>query len=591
MCAMLGYTRDELVGLQAADIVAAEEAEHVDTALREIQGRDGHHREWRLRRKDGSTFPADVVATQFPDGTLLAMVRDVTEAQACIEQQGLAERIAQDEQQFTDTMIESMPGVVYFYDADGRFRRWNRNFEAVTGYTAAEIAGMHPLDFFTGEGRARVSARIAEVFASGESSVDAPLVAKDGSATEYHLTGRRTTFEGQDCLVGVGVDISQRTRAEAALREAELRFHTLFAHTPAGVVVIDPDTLTIVEANARAAQQLGYTLEEFCGLGIADINVIHSRIDARRRVERVLAAGPVQFETQQRTKSGEVREVLVSAQPLELGGRRMIHAVYLDVTEQKAVEAEREMRERAEAADRLKSAFLATMSRELRTPLNSIIGFTGVLLQGLAGPLNTEQQKQLEMVRTSGRHLLALVNDVLDISKIEAGQIEMVTAAFDARHSIAKIADLVAPAAAKAGLSLRVTIDPAVGGLLADERRFEQILLNLLGNAIKFTERGEVAIEAGVVEATPSNDLPTRGWLQVRVVDTGIGIRDEDLPKLFQPFRQVDSGLARKYEGTGLGLAISARLAELMGGTLEAQSRWGVGSIFTLTVPLEAAAQ
>jgi len=224
-------------------------------------------------------------------------------------------------------------------------------------------------------------------------------------------------------------------------------------------------------------------------------------------------------------------------------------------------------KEAAEAADRTKSAFLATMSHELRTPLNSIIGFTGIVLQGLAGPLTGEQSKQLGMVRDSSRHLLALINDVLDISKIEAGELSVARAPFDLAASIGKVGGIVRPLAEKKGLSLDVTVAPDVGRMTGDSRRVEQILLNLLGNAIKFTPSGGVTLDVSLLAGGTSDLAPETGsTVCLRVTDTGIGIKPEDMAMLFKPFRQVDSTLARNHEGTGLGLAICRRLAELMGG-------------------------
>jgi signal transduction histidine kinase len=218
----------------------------------------------------------------------------------------------------------------------------------------------------------------------------------------------------------------------------------------------------------------------------------------------------------------------------------------------------------------------------LRTPLNSIIGFTGILLQGLAGSLNPEQTKQLGMVRNSARHLLALINDVLDISKIEAGQLQVAREPFDLRDSITKIVGLVMPLAEKKGLALRVELPQEPGRIVSDPRRVEQILLNLLNNAIKFTEVGEVTLKA---ELVPDINRTPHSVLRVAIADTGIGIKPEDLATLFQPFRQVDSGLTRNHEGTGLGLAICRRLANLLGGDIHAESVWQQGSKFTLTLP------
>jgi len=237
----------------------------------------------------------------------------------------------------------------------------------------------------------------------------------------------------------------------------------------------------------------------------------------------------------------------------------------------------REAKERAEAADRIKSAFLATMSHELRTPLNSIIGFTGILVQGLVGPLNDEQKKQLGMVRDSSNHLLELINDVLDISKIEAGQLEVTAQRFDLREALEKTIRSLGPLARKRGIDLELRLAPEVGSLVGDRRRVEQIVMNLAGNAIKFTEQGGVTVDCRVQGPE----------VEVRVRDTGIGIGPEDLGLLFRPFHQVDSGTTRKYEGTGLGLSICKRLVELMGGRIWVISAVGEGSTFSFALPLQ----
>ncbi len=385
------------------------------------------------------------------------------------------DRALRDAQHLADTMNESIPGVIYFYDSQGNFLNWNKNFELATGFSSAEISQMRPRDFIATADRSRVDRRIEEVFTAGDSAIEAGLLSKDGRSTPYFFTGRRVTFDGKPCLVGVGIDVSARKLAE---REAMGRLQ-------------------------------------------------------------------------------------------------------------------------AEAADRVKSAFLATMSHELRTPLNSIIGFTGIILQGLAGPLNVEQTKQLEMVRGSARHLLALVNDVLDISKIEAGQLEISREPFDVQRSLNKVLAIVEPLAAAKGLELAVESPAELGEAIGDERRFEQILLNLLSNAIKFTDRGRVTLAAEPIadyrpdredrpcDGSEPSQPPSSPALRLRVSDTGIGIKPENLSCLFQPFRQIDSGITRTHDGTGLGLAICSRLTRLMGGEISAQSEWLQGSTFTVTIPME----
>ncbi len=232
---------------------------------------------------------------------------------------------------------------------------------------------------------------------------------------------------------------------------------------------------------------------------------------------------------------------------------------------------------RAESADRMKSVFLATMSHELRTPLNSIIGFSGILLQGIPGPLNDEQRKQLGMVQSSARHLLALITDVLDISKIEAGQLEVECKPFDVPDAVRAVVSSLNAQAHQKGLRMTVTVHDEVNVVHGDNRRFQQVLLNLLGNAIKFTDAG--GVDLVVCKEGPDDLLAV-------VTDTGIGIPEEHLESIFLPFTQVADGTNKKYEGTGLGLSISRRLVERMGGRMWATSDVGSGSTFRFTVPV-----
>jgi signal transduction histidine kinase len=230
-----------------------------------------------------------------------------------------------------------------------------------------------------------------------------------------------------------------------------------------------------------------------------------------------------------------------------------------------------------EAASRHKSEFLANMSHELRTPLNSVIGFSEVLLDRTFGELNAKQAQYLTVIHSSGRHLLSLINDILDLSKVEAGRMELEVTSFDLGAAVQNTLTLVSDRAARHGVALATSVDERLGTIQADERKLKQILLNLLSNAIKFTAAG------GRVQLTA---IPSDGHVEISVSDTGIGIASEDQEAIFEAFRQVGADYARKREGTGLGLALVKRLVELHGGDMWVKSEVGKGSTFTFTLPV-----
>ena len=394
---------------------------------------------------------------------------------------------------------------------------------------------------------------------------------------------------------------SETARTQEALKESEARFRTLFESSPDGIFITDPDTLEILDCNAQACEMNGYSREELVG---RSINLLHpEEVRAQttggpegraRFVEQLRQRGVITVESVHVRKDGTTFPMETSMCLLELGGRDVVMGIDRDISERRRAEEElarhREHleelvasrtaelaveRDRAEAADRLKSAFLATMSHELRTPLNSIIGFTGVLLKGLGGPLTEEQSRQLGMVKSSAQHLLVLINDVLDLSKIEAGQLRVSFTPFALKDAVDDCLRALAPAAERKGLSLVAEVDPAIGTVRSDRRRVEQVLLNLVSNAVKFTEAGSVRVSAAR-EGT---------WVVIRVRDTGIGIAAEDLPNLFRPFQQLESGLTRRFEGTGLGLSICRRLVEMLRGEISVESVPGRGSTFSFRLP------
>lgn len=399
----------------------------------------------------------------------------------------------------------------------------------------------------------------------------------------------------------------QRKAAEDALRDNERKYRTLFESSNDAILLMTGQQF--IDCNPKSLEIFGCTRKALVGAAPHQFSPelqpdgTPSQQAAQQRIEDAMDRGPQFFQWRHCRLDKSEFDAEVSLNRVDLGGQTLLHAQVRDITRRR--EAEQEVsrlneslrthaleleqrvaqrtaelaisRDRAEESDRLKSAFLATMSHELRTPLNSIIGFSGILLQELAGPLNDEQKKQMGMVCSASEHLLALINDVLDLSKIEAGELQLVPEPFDLEAALYRLVAVTQPLALRKGIGLDIEVGPDLTEVVGDRRRIEQVVLNLLSNGIKFTETGRVKVEAQRIGSA----------CRVEVTDTGIGIREADLGTLFKPFRQVDSGLARRHEGTGLGLSICKRLVELMGGEIGAHSEWGVGSTFHLEIPLK----
>jgi len=288
-----------------------------------------------------------------------------------------------------------------------------------------------------------------------------------------------------------------------------------------------------------------------------------------------------------------------SASPIKIKGSiQGAVLIFRDITDRKKMEENLlQTKKDADAANQAKSTFLANMSHELRTPLNSIIGFTGILLQGIVGELNDEQRKQLDMVYGSAKHLLGLINDILDLSKIEAGKIEIIPAEFKVRELIRMVGKMVSPIAEKKGLTLEVTISDDVPPTINSyKNRIKQVLINLLSNATKFTESGEIRLNAeysisdfGMGNADLRNSAIRIPQSEIRfsVADTGIGIKPEHLSDIFDEFKQIEGPLKKKPTGTGLGLAISKKMVEMMGGRIWVESEYGKGSCFQFAIPVK----
>lgn len=368
-------------------------------------------------------------------------------------------------------------------------------------------------------------------------------------------------------------------KVEKARRDSEQRLRDILDHAPILIYIND------LEGNYTFVNK---EFERLMELSIDDvINKTDYDLFPSQRAERnikqnkkVIESRSVQmFENSSIKKGVEHYFVDILFPITDINGEIYATSGWtIDISDRKRSEdALMKAKELAESADRLKSAFLATMSHELRTPLNSIIGFTGILLKELAGPLNSEQTKQLNMIQGSGKHLLDLINDVLDISKIEAGELVVTFDWFDFNKLLNKIISVVRPLAEKKEIELELKISPKIELVFSDVKRVEQIFLNLVNNAIKFTDSGLVEVDCEIKDDK----------IITRITDTGIGIKDEDLSKLFKPFSQIDTGTSRNHEGTGLGLSICKKLIDKLNGEISVQSKLGVGSIFTVILPID----
>ena len=411
----------------------------------------------------------------------------------------------------------------------------------------------------------------------------------DGKRLDMLVSCSAIEYEGEEAVLCYARDITERKEAKAALQASKERYRSFLENAPVGVYRTTPDG-EILFANEAFVDILGYDSVE--ALEKADLEEgLGDDYDRDYFQDEIERAGYIsQNELQWTRPDGETRYLIESARVVrdQAGTVQYYEGIVEDITQRKKAEITlKRAKQEAEAATRAKSQFLANMSHEIRTPMNGVIGMTSLLLET---DLDPDQKEYAETIRTSGEALLDIINDVLDFSKIEAGELQLEMQPFEVSTCVEDALKLVAPRASKKELELAYWIDEDVPRVVeGDPTRIRQVLVNLLSNAVKFTEEGEVV--ARVQHANPSTSELEAGddfLLEVEVEDTGIGIAEERIDRLFDSFAQADASTTRQYGGTGLGLAISKRLVEMMNGTISVESEEGVGSTFSFIVQVTA---
>ncbi|MBM2824615.1 MAG: Histidine kinase [Dehalococcoidales bacterium] len=515
-----------------------------------------------------------------------------------------------EEKSFTDTVINSLPGLFYCIDSTGRFLRWNNYVEKTFGYTPKEMSEINALDFFVPEDKKTIAEAIQEVFVKGASSAEGRMLTKSGDIIPHFITGAITPISGKRYCSGVGIDITERKHVQEKLLEEKGFIDTVINSLP-GLFYCFDSTGRMLRWNDNLVNIAGYSPKEIAEMNAIDFFVPEDKQAVAERIQEVFVKGVSTAEGRFLTKSGDMIPYFLTGALIHIDGKPYLVGLGIDTTERKRAEDEirnlnrelnvlnqdleakvrdrtRELesaKETAEMADRAKSDFLANMSHELRTPMNAIMGFSQVLQEQYFGTLNEKQMEYVGDVLTSSQHLLSLINDILDLAKIESGKGELEPSEINLRDLLQNSLIMVKERAFTHAISLHmfITKDLDELGIVADERRLKQVMFNLLSNAVKFTpDGGAITVEG----RRHDNELV------VSVSDTGVGIAATDMDKLFQKFSQLGNSLVNKSPGTGLGLVITKRILEMHGGSISVKSDGpGKGSCFTFTLPIQESSQ
>jgi PAS domain S-box-containing protein len=549
-----------------------------------------------LQGRDGRKIPVEVSAARFDGNQQFAqlVLHDLTGRKQAEAERERWSRQIESERDRLKQILEQMPiGVIIAEAPSGRLvfhnieasRLLHRPFLVAEDYRVYPKYGAVREDGLPYQAEEYPAARS---LISGEIVKSEEIKYRLEDSTETYFSVNSAPIydpEGRMVLTIVTfIDIAERKLAEAALRESEERFAKAFQASPAGLVISRIKDAVVLEVNDSFVAMSGYARDEIVGKSTLEIGLYANPSSREHALEILNEQHFVRdFELTMRRKSGELRRILFSAEPLDLRGEHCWLTLSRDITERKHAEEERERlllqekeaREEAEMASRMKDEFLATISHELRTPLTAILGWASMLNRGSLSQVQT--RRALRVIEQSARSQAGLVDDILDTARIITGRLKLDAHPVEIEGVFQAAIDVIRPSAEAKRIALQVAIEDRDGIIFGDANRVQQVIWNLLSNAVKFTSEG------GRVEARLSG---TRGHIEIAVTDTGLGIDPQFLPYVFDRFRQADSTSTRKYSGLGLGLAIVRHVVEMHGGTVAASSPGkGQGATFKVRFP------
>jgi PAS domain S-box-containing protein len=597
---LFGHTQAQAVGSELDVLITTpDRREEARRITQQLVGGEGVHLVTQRCRQDGTpvdvevlTVPAQVGAA---NGRYISIYHDLTELIR-------AERAIQESERRLADIISFLPDATLVIDGENRVMAWNRAIEEMTGVKASEMLGKGNYEYalpFYGERRPilidlvlmpddeEFAKKYAHIQRQGEVLTGETYVPQLKGEARYLYATASVLRDAKGNIVGaieVIRDITERKQAE---EQIQLLGQIVQQMKDAVILTESTPESRIRYVNDAFCATYGYAKDEILGqpssVLLAGDEVDYARLAAERD-EAVARTGQHRTEYRDRRKDGSSFWVSNTSSVLYIGEAREPYdlGIVRDITERKRAEKElKAAKAAAEQANQAKSDFLANMSHELRTPLNAIIGYSEMLMEDAEDEGLDTFVSDLDKIRIAGRHLLDLINDVLDLSKIEAGRMELYLETFDVASMIHDVASTVQPLMEKNANSLEVHVGCELGAMHSDLTKVRQSLFNLLSNAAKFTERGRISLEA-IREPVDGAD-----WLTFRVSDTGIGMTPEQMGKLFQAFSQAETSTTRKYGGTGLGLAITRRFCRSLGGDVAVESEYGVGSVFTIRLPAQ----